>query len=162
MNLILRDTPNLENIYPGLERCLPAELSEAELEHIVIGLSQYTGAETRKLENYLSRKDPLTKQERLIIIPVWGMVAYRKEDRIEPSTGEVKQSVGVVFKARFNEEEGDIYISTEGVSSFRFFKKTLMMIRPIGNWERPLYLVARPVPLQVGATYSLSLVDAPL
>ncbi len=161
-NLVLREVRAIEDLYPGLHQCLPVEFSDAELEHIVIRLSQYTGAETQKIENYFTRRDPRTRQESVVIIPLWGVVAYRKEEaRLNKETGELVPSIGVVYKARFNEEEGDVYISTEGVSTLRFFKRTLLVIRPIGDWEQPLYMIARPVSLQVGGTYSLSLVDAP-
>lgn len=142
--------------YPGLQ--LPASASQEDIELVIIAASEYTGAITVSIDDYLTRRHPQTKEEMLIPLQLWGCMAYAKQ-RVDQVTGEVRNVVGIVFKARLSEQDSYCsFISFESVAANNFFRRSILPLRTLGDWDRPLYMVVRPIPLKTGHTYAFQLV----
>lgn len=150
----------IEQEYPGVK--FPPAVTREELERFVISASQYMGGEKAPVEGFLSRWNTIKNCEDVIELPVWGVIVYTKE-RVDRSTGEALIVPGIIFKLIYREREQPVYISFESASVARFLKSTVLLLRPMGNWDRPLYMSIRNIELGEGKrTYGLQLLGAPL
>lgn len=140
----------LQNLYPGLR--LPGAISDEQLEELIINMSAYTGAEPLHVDEYLSRKDVLNKTFVEIPIPLWGAICYNKQMTNE-KTGEVVDAVGVVYKVA-----EDKYMSFTSQAAKNFYLRSVAVLRPFGDWRKPLAMTVRQVPLNPGHTFAFKLV----
>lgn len=146
---------SLEEMYPGLS------LSEdTDIESVIISLSAYTGCDGIDKEAILSTRSMGKKPSIKEVVPLWGVVSFWKEFT-NPLTGEIDRVLSVVFRLEDTEGGEEQYASFSSVSVARFFEKSIRPLRPVGDWDRPLYAVFYKKSLPLGATYLCRLVPAP-
>lgn len=136
-------------------------LSDSELIDFQVMSSEYTGGETVNAKRFYSRTVAADGEKVDKIVWLWGFYAYPKS-RTDEITGEVRNTVGVVFQVGTQEGPEGVYLSFESIAATRFVERSLLPllargIIQIGDWNIGLPVQIWEQPLDRGHSYRFKL-----
>jgi hypothetical protein len=139
---------------------LTVNAPEEAIEAALIVATAYTGASTIAVDELLTRKHPGTREDLPVAIPVYGAILQTIE--MSRDDGTTQPSVRSIFRVIHPFTGAEEYISFVSVAAFNFVKNTIAKVRPMGDWDRPLYFLIREKKLDKGSTYNFQMVQAPV
>lgn len=145
--------------YPGLT--LTLDTPEEALEAALMVATAYTGASTVNSDEYLTRRHPQTKEDIPVVIQVWGVMLQAITVEKMDSPGEKEDSIRSVFRIIDPFSGAEEYLSFVSTAATNFVMNTLLKVRALGDWGRPLYMLIREKKLDKGRTYNFQIVPRP-